>query len=86
MDLKSKKKPDILCNEETVLSKQTSFNLKNYYGLFKEGSTNYWAHGWVAIFIHETIPYQKWIFNTPLKAIGTRNNIGRDVTIISIYN
>ena len=69
-----------------MLSKQAIFNLNNNNGLFKEGHTNYRAHGGVAIFIHETISYQKSIINTPLQAIAARINIGRDLTIVSIYN
>ena len=69
-----------------MLSKQTNFNLKNDNGLLKEGDTNYGTHGGVAIFIHETIPYQKLILTTSLQAIADRINIGRDVTIVSIYN
>ena len=86
MDLKAKEKPDVPCFQKIVLSNQTNFNLKNYNGLFKEGHTNIRAHGGVVIFIHEAIPYQKVIPNTPLQAIAARINIGRDVTIVSIYN
>ena len=78
-------KPDFACIQETVLSKQTYFNLKNYNESFK-GHTNYRAHRGVSIFIHETIPYQKLILNTPVQAITARNYIGKDVTIVSIYN
>ena len=69
-----------------MLSKQTIFNSKNYNESFKEGYINYRAHGGVEIFIDETIPYQKLKLNTPLQAITARINIGRDVTIVSIYN
>ena len=69
-----------------MLLKQRSLNLKNYNSLLKEGHTNYRAYGRLAIFIHETIPYQKLILNTPLQALAARINIGRDVTIVSIYN
>ena len=69
-----------------MLSKQTNFNLKNYKGLFKEWHTNIRAHGGVTIFIHKTNPYQKVILNTPVQAIAARISIGRDVTIVSIYN
>ena len=81
MDQKAKEKPDVLCIQETMLSKQKNFNLKNYNGLFKEAHTNHRAYGGVAIFIHSTIPYQKLILNTPLQAIAARINMGRDVTI-----
>ena len=67
-----------------MLSKQINLNLKNYSELFKEGHTNYRAHGGAAIFIHETIPYQKTILNILLEAKSARINIGRDVTIDSI--
>ena len=39
MGLISEEKPDVLCIQETILSKQTNFNLKYYNGLFKEGHT-----------------------------------------------
>ena len=80
------KKTSVLCILETKLSKQTYFNLQSYNGFFKEGHTNPRAPGEVAIFIKETIPYQKLILNTPLQALAARNNIGRDVTKVSIYN
>ena len=69
-----------------MLSKQTSFNLKNYNGLFKEGHANDRAHGEVAMFNHETITYQNLIPNIPLQSISAKINIGRDVTIVSNYN
>ena len=75
MDLTAKEKQDTLCIQETMLSKRTKFNLKNYCGLFKGGHTNHRAHGGVAIFIHENIPYQKLILNNPLQAITARINI-----------
>ena len=86
MYLISKEKPDVLCIQETMLSKQTNFNLKNYGGLFKEGHTKIRAHRGVAIFIHETITHQKLLLNTPLQATAAKINIGRHVTIVSIYN
>ena len=52
----------------------------------KEDIHNIRAHGEVAIFIHETISYQKVILNTQLQEIAARTNMGRDVTIVSIYN
>ena len=59
MDLISKEIPDVLCIHENTLSKQTNFNLKKHNGLFKEGHTNYRAHGGVAVFIHETYSVPK---------------------------
>ena len=44
VDIIAKEKPDVLCIQETMLSKQTNFNLKNYNGLFKEEHTNIRAH------------------------------------------
>ena len=59
VDIIAKQKPYVLCIQETMLSKQTIFNLNNCNGLFKEGHTNIRAHEGAAIFIHETIPYQE---------------------------
>ena len=53
--LRSKQKPVVLCIQETMLTKQTKLNSKNYNGLFKEGHTDYRVHEGVAVFIHETI-------------------------------
>ena len=66
MELISKEKSDALCIQETMLLKQTNFNLKNYNGLFKEEHPNHRAHGGVAIFIRETIPYQNLLLSTNL--------------------
>ena len=86
MDIIAKEKPDVLRLQETLLSKQTNFKLKNYKGLLKEGHTYIRASGGVAYFINEIIPYQKVTLNTRLQAIAARINIGRDVAIFSIYN
>ena len=69
MDLISKELPDVLCIQETMISKQTNLNLNYYNVLFKEGHTNRRAHGGVVIFIHETSPYQ-----------NLKNNISQDHT------
>ena len=86
MDLIAIEKPAVLCIQETMLSKHTSFSIKNYNGLFKEGHINRRAHEGVAIFIHGNIPFKEITINTPLQAIAARINIGIDVAIVSIYN
>ena len=42
-----------------MLSKQTTFNLKNYNALFIEGHTNYAAQGGVATFFTKVSPTKK---------------------------
>ena len=69
-----------------MLSKQTNFNSKKYNWIIRKRHTNIGALGGVAIFIHETTPYQKVTLYTPLHAIAARINIESDVTIVSIYN
>ena len=86
MDLISEVKPDVLCIQENMLSKQTNFNLRYYNGFFKIGHTINLSHGGVTIFIHETISYQKITLNTPLQGTASRINTGRDATMVSIYN
>ena len=86
MDLISKEKLDVLCIEETMLPNQTIFKLKDHNGSFKEGHTNYRAHGEVAIFNHKTIPNNNITLSTPLQSITTIINIGGDVTIVSFHN
>ena len=51
MDLKTREKSDDLYIQENMLQNQTIFNLINYNELFKEGHTNYRAHGGVAVII-----------------------------------
>ena len=64
MDLRFKEKP------------ADKFPLKYNNGLFKEGYSNYRAHGVVVTFIHEVIPYPKLTHFTHLQAIAARFNIG----------
>ena len=84
MDLITKEKPAVLCIQETTLSKQTDFNIKNYNGLFKEGRINRRARGGVAIFILDNIPFKEIATYTPLQELAARSNIGIDVTVVSI--
>ena len=85
MDLTSIK-TEVICIQETTLKNQTKFNFKYYSGLFKEGQTNCRAYGGVANFIHKTITYQKITLEAPPQTLAARNNLGTDVTIVSIYN
>ena len=86
LDIISKIKPEILSIQETMLRKDTNFSLKHYNWIFKEGHTNRRAHGGVALFIHESIPYQDIKLNTPLQAVAVRANLGREITVVSVYN
>ena len=86
VELIAKEKTDVPCIQETMISTQTNFNLKNYIGMSKKGHTNYREHGGVAIFIHEITSYQKIILDIPLQAIAARTNIEIAMTIVSIYN
>ena len=85
MDLISEEKSGFLCFQEVMVSIQTNLNLKYCNGVFKEGNTNYRAHGGVVIFFHETISYQKLTLYTPLQVKEAKITIGRDVTIVSFY-
>ena len=86
VDIITKEKPAVLCIQETMLTKQTNFNVKSYNGLFKEGHINRRAHRGVSKFVHDNIPFKKRAINTLLPAIAARINIGIDVTLVSIYN
>ena len=76
LGLKFKEKLNVICIQETMLLKQTNFNLKNFNELPKERHTNYRTHGGVAIIINENIPHQKLILNTPLQAIAAKIIVG----------
>ena len=60
VDLIAIEKPEVLCIQETMLPKQSNFNLNNYNGIFKEGNTNFQTLGGIAIFIYENIPLPKF--------------------------
>ena len=86
MEIIAKEKPAVLCIQETMLSKQTNFNIKNYPGFFKEGHINRRPHGGVAIFIHSNIHFKETTINIPLQALAAKINTGIDVNIVSISN
>ena len=85
-DLIDKSKPEILCVQETMLSKDSTFRIKHYTMLHKEGHRQHRWHGGTAIFIHETIPFKEIPINTPLQAVAAQINVGVLFTIVSIYN
>ena len=86
VDLIAKEKPAVLRIQETMLSKQTNFNIKKYEGIFKERHKNRRAHEGVPVFIHKNILFKEITINTPLQVIAAGINIGIDVTVVSIYN
>ena len=59
-------KPGILCIQETILRKQSNFNIKHYKGLFSEGHVNYRARGGIGILILEANPHEKIALEKPL--------------------
>ena len=67
-----------------MLSNQTKFTLKYYNGLFKDRHTKYRAHGGVAIFSYEIIPYHTIALKTPLQTPAARIDIGKNETIVSV--
>ena len=85
-DIIERKKPDIICIQETMLSKNTQFGIKNYTMIHKEGHLSHNWHGGAAIFIHETVPTKVIQLNTSLQATAAQVNIGFLITIVSLYN
>ena len=82
MDIIVKEKPAVLCIQETMLSKQTNFNIKNYNELFKEGHINRRPHGGVEIFVHSNIPFKE----ITIKDVGyTDTFYGGKFKYISVY-
>ena len=67
-------------------TKNSNFKLRHFIGIHKEGHLNHRAHGGVAIFIHETLPYKEIELNTPIQAVAAQISIGKPVTVASIYN
>ena len=58
-DLINKLKPEIICLQETMLQKDTTFKLINYTGILKEDHLNRRSHGGVGIYLHESVPFKE---------------------------
>ena len=79
--LKSEEKHDVFCIQENDAVKADQFKFKVLQRTIQRRT-----HGGVALFIHESIPHQKFTLNISLHAIPGRINIGRDVTLVLLYN
>lgn len=85
LDLIQNEKPVVLAIQETKLQESTTFNLPGYTCYRKEGHFNRTPHGGVAIFVHQDIAHNLITVNTTLQSISVQVNLGRTVTISSIY-
>ena len=78
-------KPTVLALQETKLGKFTTFSLPHYSSIRREGHFNVTPHGGVALFIHESIPYQELNLNCELQAVAAIIHLGINITVCSIY-
>lgn len=78
-------KPAIIALQETKFKNETIFNIPNYSCIRKEGHFNHTAHGGVALFIHESVPYVEITLTTDLQAVAATVHIKQKITVCSIY-
>jgi len=76
----------ILALQETKLWNNSKFGIPHYNEIRRDGHYNVTPHGGVAIYVHESIPYDEITLNTPIQAIAIRANIGRLCTICNLYS
>lgn len=79
-------KPSVVTLQETMLSANNPFNVSNYNCVRADGHFNRRAHGGVAVFVHESLPYLPVQLNTELQAVAVTVQLSRKITICSIYN
>lgn len=85
-DLIQRHNPLIIALQETMLGPSHEFKLPNYNCTKKSGHFNRRHHGGVAIYSHDTLPFQEVELNTPLQATAIRTLLHRTITICCIYN
>lgn len=80
-------RPLALCLQETFLSDDCMIRLPGYSSLCKQGHFNRRFHGGVALFIHESCPFQRLTVVSDLQVVAARLQLGtlRCVTVASLY-
>jgi len=79
-------KISILSMQETKLWSTNEVQFPHYNCIRKDGHLNNTPHGGVAIYVHESIPFEPVTVNTTMQAVAVRANIGRLVTICNVYS
>ena len=71
--------------ETKKFGNNTNFNLPHYSCYRRDGHFNVTPHGGVALFIHESIPFQTIGLNCALQAVAPVVQLDVPITICSLY-
>ena len=85
LELSKSFQASIIAAQETFLWENSNFKIPNFNCLRKDGHFNVRAHGGVALFIRENIPYKEITLSTTLTAIAAQITINSTFTICNIY-
>ena len=80
-------RPMVIAIQETFLGNDFMVRVNNYNGLCKQGHYNRRYHGGVAIYIHDTCPFQPIEIQSQFQVVAARVQLPRSccLTIASIY-
>lgn len=80
-------KPSIIAIQETFYGNDFVSPIGGYAGLCKQGHYNRRFHGGVALYIHNSIPFEKIEICSPIQIVAARIHISdyRMMTIASVY-
>ena len=76
---------NIIAIQETKFWNNSNFSLPQYNTVRKDGHYNKGAHGGVAVFIHNSIPFSEIGLNTHVQSVAVRVQLHREITICNLY-
>ena len=85
LDLIQLYKVSVIAFQETKLWTYNNFSILHFTIIRKDCHFNRTPHVRVALFIHESIPYEIIELNTPIQAIAARVRLHKTITICSNY-
>ena len=77
--------PCVIAIQETKFGNNTNFNLPHYTCHCSYGHFNVTPHGGVALFIHESMPFQTIDLNCALQAVAAVVQLDVPITKCSLY-
>jgi len=79
-------RPAIIAIQETMCRDDYQMKIPNFNCIQQQGHINRRVHGGVAVFVHESIPFQQLQLNTDLQSTAIIIQLSRRMTVCSLYN
>ena len=86
LDYISKYKIDIIAIQETKLFGDREIKIPKYNIEKLDGHWNRMAHGGLATYVHNEIPYKRIPINVPMQALAIRVQLSSLITICNVYS